>query len=44
MDLMMPMTFRSWYDMGAEMDRELKELGPKMLRRMPIATTTPRLK
>jgi len=30
--------------MGAEMDREFEEMGTRMLRKMPIAITTPRLK
>ena len=40
----MPIALRSWYDMGAEMDHGLEELGTIMLRRMPIAITTARLK
>jgi len=43
-DLMAPVTFRSWYDMGAEMDHEFKDVGTRMLRKMPIAVATPRLK
>jgi hypothetical protein len=44
MDLLVPITFRSWYDRGAEMDHEFEDAGTRMLRKMPIAITTPRLK
>jgi len=30
--------------MGAEMDHEFKDVGTTMLRKMPVAVTTPRLK
>ena len=44
MDLLAPPTLRSWYDLGAEMDHEFEGMGLRMLRKMPIAVTTPRLK
>ena len=44
MDLLTPIRLRSWYDMGAGMDHEFEDMGIRMLRKMPIAVTTPRLK
>jgi hypothetical protein len=44
MNLLAPLTLRRCYDLGVQMDYEFEDMGTRMLRKMPIAITTPRLK